>query len=424
MHDAVPDPVPKTAPGRRPGPRNQLLTHTVFVLVSIGAVVRLAAVKSPLCLYTLSLSVLLAVCYAGGLALWDRLGRWRSAWLGALLLLWLLLLHTAPASVAPAYSWYAVPFACLALRVLRGPLSVGTVAAITALLVVVLLRKCGVSEPDLAIAPAAAVLGTAALYRAQQRDAAVRQRLLDELRSTRGELARRQREAGRLAERARIAHEIHDTLAQELSGSRMLLQAAERDRRRSPEMAWDTVRAVTESLGENLAETRRIISGLTPSALDNDDLETALAALCSRAEQSGCLPQVSFRVVGDRCPLPEETAAALLRVTQGALANVRDHARAGSVLINLVRLNDRVSLEVRDDGIGFDPDRTAAAPGRGYGLGAIRERLRLCGGTLTVDSAPGRGTALTADVPLRHVEPQPGKPHAAPRRAPAEAVAG
>lgn len=95
--------------------------------------------------------------------------------------------------------------------------------------------------------------------RAQQRDATARRRLVEELRDSRAELALRQREDGIRAERARIAREIHDTLAQELSGSRMLLQAAERDRRRSPETAWAGVRTIADALGDNLAETRRIL---------------------------------------------------------------------------------------------------------------------------------------------------------------------
>ena len=383
------------------------LPHLAFFLIVGSSAVRMITLNSPLCGYLLSISALLALCYAGGLVCWHRLGRWRPAWLGVLVVLWLLLVYVAPASLAAAFSWCAVPLACIALETLGRRAAAITATAITGFLALALGRQAGWSEPDLVIAPIAAALATIALYRVRQRDSAARQRLVDELRDTRAELALRQREAGMNAERARIARDIHDTLAQELAGSRMLLQAAERDWRNSPQQAMARVHAVTESLGESLVETRRIIDDLTPSALDGHGLEAALRALCLRAQRSGY--RVDFRAdathgsVTSETPSatePPEIAAALLRVAQGALANVRDHARAANVTVTLARQDGLVTLEVRDDGVGFAPDRTATAAGRGFGLAAIRERLRACGGTLTVDSGPGRGTTLTAALPL------------------------
>ncbi|WP_405735896.1 sensor histidine kinase [Streptomyces sp. NBC_01537] len=379
------------------------MLHAAFFLLVGSSAVRLLRQNDPLCVSVLVLSSLLAVCYAAGPALGDRLGRWRPVWLGVLLSLWLLIVWLVPASLATAYAWCAAPLACVTLRTLGRRGSVVVVSVISGVLVGSLLREqSGAFEPDLVVAPVTAVWATLGLYRVQQRDAAERRRIIDELHSTRAELALRQREAGMDAERARIAREIHDTLAQELAGSRMLLQAAERDWRRNPESARARVRTVTESLGENLVETRRILDDLTPPALDRHDLESALRALCLRAQLSGTAPHVTFRAIGDARPVPPATAATLLRIAQGALANVRDHARADSVLVTLGRRRaGLLTLEVRDDGIGFAAGRTAEAPpGRGFGLDAIRERLRACGGSVTLDSAPGRGTTLIAAVPL------------------------
>jgi signal transduction histidine kinase len=386
------------------------LPHLAFFLIVGSSAARMLTLDNPLCWYIVSLSALLALCYVGGLVYWQRLGRRRPAWLGLLLLLWLMLVFVAPPNLTPAYAWCAVPLACIALGTMGRRSSIVAAAGITALLGLVLGQRAGWSEPDLVVAPIAAVWATLGFYRVQQRAVAARERLIDELRDTRAELALRQREAGMSAERARIARDIHDTLAQELAGSRMLLQAAERDQHTNAQEAWARIHAVVESLGESLVETRRIIDDLTPPALDSHGLEAALEDLCLRARRSGTAYRITFRGSTDLgfiaagtalTPDTPELAATLLRVAQGALANVRDHACATNVTVTLGRLDGLVTLEVRDDGVGFDPDRIASAPGRGFGLAAIRERLRAYGGTVTVDSVPGRGTTLSAALPLR-----------------------
>ncbi|WP_343244434.1 ATP-binding protein, partial [Streptomyces sp. SID11385] len=99
--------------------------------------------------------------------------------------------------------------------------------------------------------------------------------------------------------------------------------------------------------------------------------------------------------------LPERVASALLRTAQGALANVREHARARTATLTLTLLDDLAFLDIADDGRGFVPDLGAHPRGpRGHGLPATRARLEQLGGTLSVESAPGEGTVLTARVPL------------------------
>ncbi|MFF6782904.1 ATP-binding protein [Streptomyces sp. NPDC012510] len=193
---------------------------------------------------------------------------------------------------------------------------------------------------------------------------------------------------------------MHDTLAQELAGSRMLLQAADRDWDRRPDLARTQVRTVVDALGANLAETRTIISDLTPPALEHDDLATALRTLCAR--DTAAPSRVVFRTEGEPGDLPRDRAAALLRVAQGLLANACEHARARHVLVTLDHRDDRtVTVEVQDDGVGFDAAVATAGPGeRGLGLTAGRERLGALGGSLTVRSAPGRGTLARASLPV------------------------
>ncbi|MFC3572018.1 sensor histidine kinase [Streptomyces yaanensis] len=379
--------------------------HLVFFLVVGAAVVRLVHLRSPLCWDMVAVSGLLAVVYAAGMALWHRLGRiGRHAWVLVLLLLWCVLVLLAPAPLTTAYAWCGVPLACAALRALGRRWAAVAVAAITVVLGGQLIRTTGRFDPEMALVPVAAVWGTVALYRAQQRDATERQRLVEQLRSTRDVLAEQQRLAGMLAERTRIARDLHDTLAQELAGSLMLLQAAERDWEQRPHVARTRIRAVADGLDANLAETRRIIEGLTPSAVAEAGLEGSLRLLCAQTGKDGTAAQVRFRSVGDGRPVMDEQAAAtLFRVAQSTLANVREHAHAVNVLVTLHHQADRVELEVRDDGVGFDPAeaRAATRPSRGFGLPAARARLRECGGDLRVTSAPGRGTRVRAVVPAR-----------------------
>ncbi|MEV0739489.1 sensor histidine kinase [Streptomyces sp. NPDC050549] len=376
---------------RRPSASARYLPHLVFLVAVVGTLVRLFELNDELCWRIAPPTAALALLYAAGLARWDRLSSWaRPAWLGLLLLLWSWVAWNLPAQLTFGYAWLAVPLAVLALRMPTRAARAIALGVLTALLVASLLRPAGGFDPDVLAPPVAALWATVFLYRAQQR-------LTRELAATRGELARQQQEAGRLAERARIARDLHDTLAQELSGSRMLLQAAERDWDRRPDAARRQVRAVTGALGEHLAQTRGIIDDLTPPLLARDGLEAALRDLCARTGSAGA-PRITFRTEHEPCSLRTDQAVALLRVTQGALANACEHARARNVRVTLT-YGDRATaaVEVMDDGVGFDTTAPLlTGSGRGFGLAAARDRLAPFGGTLSIDSEPGRGTRVHA----------------------------
>ncbi|MFF5301478.1 sensor histidine kinase [Streptomyces sp. NPDC013161] len=324
------------------------------------------------------------------------------AWLGSVFAVWTVLL-----ALAPSATWCAMPLLFAGLYALPARFAVPLAAVLTALVVASEIRVAdGALNPNMIVAPPAlAAVATAVLVRSQRQ--AARQRvLIDDLVRTRRDLAATERRAGVLAERQRLATEIHDTVAQGLSSQQMLLQAAERLWRTDPEAAHAHVLKAAEITSRGLAEARRFVHDLAPADLVERTLPAALRALAER--ESGPGLTVEFRLDGDPGPLPERTAAALLRIAQGALANVREHAAATRAALTLTCLDDQISLDIADNGRGFDagsPPVSAPGRARGHGLPAMRIRARQSGGTLSVESAPGEGTVVSVAVPVAPVDP-------------------
>lgn len=198
---------------------------------------------------------------------------------------------------------------------------------------------------------------------------------------------------GVLEERARLAREIHDTIAQGLSGIITQLEAAEQAMPDLPAVRR-RIALAKELARDNLQEARRSVDALRPGPLRDARLDAALARVAERWSRTSEV-SATVSVEGTPRPLPGEVGATLLRAAQEGLSNAAKHARAGRVAITLTYMDDEVTLDVFDDGRGFEPD----ARGSGYGLAAMRERARDVGGTLTVESAPGEGTALCLRIP-------------------------
>ncbi|MFI1097914.1 sensor histidine kinase [Streptomyces sp. NPDC020917] len=358
----------------------------------------------------IALAALLAVLYAAGLhrhvlpaprlpVPWPPVPQ--LLWLGAVVVVWSVLV-----TLAPSFAWVAVPLIYVALRTLPAPAAFVLVALLTVLVTAAQLSLAPRFDLDLVVAPAAVVGFTTAVFVLMQRQDARQRTLIDDLIRTRRELAATERRAGTLAERQRLSMEIHDSLAQGLSSQRMLLQAAERTWDADPAKARGHVHTAASIAETNLAEARRFVHDLAPADLaERGGLPQALRALADREGGDRLIVRVH---IDDHTgvPLPGGVQSALLRIAQGALANVREHAGAGTAALTLTTLDDQVVLDVADDGRGFDPAAVPDSPGgvRGHGLPAIRARLRQLGGSLTVDSAPGEGTVLTAAIPLE--EPQ------------------
>jgi signal transduction histidine kinase len=203
-------------------------------------------------------------------------------------------------------------------------------------------------------------------------------------------LVAKAREAGVLDERQRMAREIHDTLAQGLTGIVTQLEAADgpdRDRR------LEQVRTLAR---DSLGEARRAVQALRPEPLTAAQLPEALSELARRITGTSGIA-VSVETTGDARPLLPELEVTLYRVAQEALANAEKHAKASRIGLTLSYADDLVLLDVVDDGAGFRPgDR---GDGTGFGLDAMRQRVRRVAGTLSVESTPGEGTAVSAQVP-------------------------
>ncbi|MFC0601531.1 sensor histidine kinase [Streptomyces palmae] len=304
--------------------------------------------------------------------------------------------------LAPSFAWCAVPFFYSGLRTLPARAAVPLVALLTALVVAAQLRLAGGFDPNLVLAPPAVAAIATAVFLHMERQAERQRALIGDLLRTRRELAATERREGTLAERQRLAMEIHDTLAQGLSSQRMLLQAADRTWGSDPEAARRHVHAATEITARSLAEARRFVHDLAPADLAGGvPLHEALRELAAR--ESGPGLAVRFHLEGVPAPLPGRVQSALLRIAQGALANIREHSGAATAALTLTLLGDQVVLDIADDGCGFRP-AAPSGPGagadRGHGLPAMRARVAQLGGTLTIESAPGEGTVLSAAIPL------------------------
>ena len=205
------------------------------------------------------------------------------------------------------------------------------------------------------------------------------------------------REGGTLDERRRMAREIHDTLAQGLTGIVTQLQAADQAASRTPgePTGWRRhVDAATRLARESLAEARRSVDALRPEPLEGCRLSEALAGVAERWSALNGIP-AQVTSTGTARPIDPEVEFALLRAAQEALANVARHAHATRVGLTVSYMENEVALDVRDDGVGFDP----AQPEHGFGLVAMRQRIAALSGTLQVESEPGGGTAISACVP-------------------------
>jgi signal transduction histidine kinase len=209
------------------------------------------------------------------------------------------------------------------------------------------------------------------------------------------------REAGISDERQRMAREIHDTLAQGLTGIITQLQAAaqpgeaaDRDRR---------VEAAIRLARESLSEARRSVHELRPEPLETARLGEALGEVARRWSALHAVP-AAVTTTGVPRLMPPDVEVTLLRTAQEALANVAKHANATRVGLTLSYMEDEVALDVRDDGVGFDPASLTESADGGFGLTAMRQRVERLAGTLEIESEPGTGTAISACVPALAVE--------------------
>lgn len=436
MTAAPPAPAPALTAAPAPGGRAltpvsrvlRLCLHALLFGLLALAAGRAVTDSSPRAGWVVAACAVLAAVYLAGVRapVVHRSARAGAVWLAGLCAAWAGLLVVSPDGL-----WIAFPLYFLELHLLRLRWGVAAVAVTACAAIGGFLAHSSAVTPGAFLGPllggavaVATVLGYQALYRESER----RRELIEELITTRAELAAAERGAGILAERERLAREIHDTLAQGLSSIHLLLRAAERtlsegaagaagaSAAADPDPVAGTgagarsgagagpaataaalahIARAREAAQENLAEARRFVRALTPPDLEHGSLPAALERLCAGAPG----PRVRFSLSGTPRPLPTPYEVALLRIAQSALANVVRHAGAGRAEITLTFMDTSVTLDIVDDGRGFDPSSAPSGEG-GFGLPAMRSRAETLSGLFTVESSPGQGTAVAVTLPL------------------------
>ncbi|MFF9409559.1 GAF domain-containing sensor histidine kinase [Streptomyces anandii] len=213
---------------------------------------------------------------------------------------------------------------------------------------------------------------------------------------TNARLYERSRELTIAEERSRLAHELHDAVSQKLFSLRLTAQAAAALVDRDPARAKGELQQVAALAAEAADELRAAVVELRPAALDEDGLVATLRTQIQVLDRAHTA-RVTFAAHGFRA-LPAAQEEALLRVAQEALHNALRHADPQHVDVTLDRRGCGAVLRITDDGTGFDP-RTVRRAGRHLGLVSMRDRASGVGGRLTVESAPGKGTAVEMEVP-------------------------
>lgn len=371
-----------------------------LLLVSLGGVFRMHISQA--------VTLVLLIITFGGIYSFGALQmrRWnpiaRVLWMLALTAVWVAAMFLTPVAVY----WVFILF-FLFMRAFNGWYGVVGVVGVLAISILVQipdgLTLGGVMGPTVS---ALVVIMITYAFKVIARVSAEREALIQELVDTQEALALKEREAGVVQERQRLAHEIHDTVAQSLSSIQMLLHAAERDlmstglEREALASPLRRIEVARHSASDNLAETRAMIAALTPAPLSETSLPEALERIAGSFAQAGEM-DITVDVDGQPRQLPMRVEAGLLRIAQGAVGNVVKHSGASMARVTLTFAPDEVRLDVVDNGQGFDVDALPERPsGLGHlGLDAMRTRARELGGELIIESAPSGSTALSIVVP-------------------------
>lgn len=367
--------------------------HLITVLLAVVTAFRAAAVDVPLLSALLLPGIFLAWYGAGAAFARGRFARW---WLFGLGAIWVVML-----AVSAEFVWLSFPLLLLAGHLLRAWASVAfAIPVLAAAILAPILHQSPITFAHIAgpLLGGGFALAISLGYDALLRDAVERDRLIsslvrarDEMASLQEELAQSQREAGATHERTRLARDLHDTIAQELSSMVLLARSADADR--MPQI---------ESLAQHsLTDLRRIVAALAPAELEGSALAAAIERMLETLHSDTAIV-VSLKVDPALPALPTPVEVMFLRVAQSALANVRQHSQAHAVSVDISMAGVAARLTVTDDGVGFS-EQGAAPGGSSYGLSAMRSRLREFAGELEVRSVVGEGTSLVASVPVSAV---------------------
>ncbi len=390
--------------------------HVLFVgLLALGVGQAVAARHHAIATTVLGLALLAWYAWGAAITRRERPGRLRhdslrdrqrtaAWWLAGLVIGWLGLVV-----LAEDFVWLVFAIFLLLLQALPLRWSVPLVLALALAAVAAVTWHQGQLRLAVVVGPltgAAVAIVITVVYRDLRAESERRAALVAQLTEAQERVAAAERYAGTLAERERLAREIHDTVAQGLSSIVLLLRAVDREAGALPDPARRQLEAAADAAATALEDTRRVVRALGPGQLEGQSLVDALARMVADAGPVGV--DLRLEVDGDPYEVPTGVAVALLRTAQGALGNVIAHSVAQRARITLTYQPDEVRLDVGDDGRGFDTSAPVrgSASGTGIGLAAMRSRLAEVGGTLTVESTPGRGTAVSATVPTKDGAPR------------------
>jgi signal transduction histidine kinase len=205
-------------------------------------------------------------------------------------------------------------------------------------------------------------------------------------------------------ERRRVAYDVHDGLAQVAMGAHQQLQAFVHDPHPDSAKARTRLERALELVEQTTEEARRVIADLRPTTLDDFGLAAAVRLQVEELRADGW--EVSYDEALGEERLPAEIETALYRVAREALLNARKYAGTTWVGVTLERWDEKVHLEVRDFGLGFDPSAVSGGggPGERVGLSSMQERIALLGGDFEIRSGVGEGTTVVAKVPLPRID--------------------
>lgn len=331
----------------------------------------------------------------------DR--RWAilaACWLAVVLALWVGLV-----ALSMNFVWLLFPLVFLILHILPTGVAIVGVAAAWA---VAAFLPAWLHTPSWNVANVVGPLigtvfaiGVYFTYRALGREVQTHALLTQQLLSAQQQLAMSEHQAGRMEERERLSREIHDTVAQGLSSIVLVSRAARSNLQKGNlEELSGQLDTINEQASTSLAEARRFVRDLASPDLTQslpEALEKVVARTRARQGALGEPLDLTLNVVGEIDPasVPEPVSRTMVRVAQEALNNVVKHAHASKAVVTLGLWDDQLSLDVVDNGSGFDP-----ATASGFGLPGVRARVADLAGTVTIESAPESGTALACSIPL------------------------
>ena len=367
------------------------LWHGCFALMAATVLACLVADRAPVLAYVLLAAI--CVAYAGPFraGLWQEGGYHRIGYLVVALPATLGLGYLDPNGLLILYVVFPHVFAVTRNGRTRLPLLLGLAAGSIAVAL----------HHDSLVGALAAVLSALLISlimgvftQLMMREAERRGELIRQLEVVSAERDEAHRQAGVLAERERLSHEIHDTLAQGFTSLLMIIQAADSTVEKDPATTHERLALAERTARESLAEARSLVAALAPAALQGMPLDQAITRVTARiGEELGIAAEA--RILGTPRELPADVQVVLVRATQESLANVRKHAAAASVDVRLHYRERSVLLEVSDDGTGF----TAESGDGSFGLRGMRARVEQVSGTLEVQSAPGAGTTVRVEIP-------------------------